>query len=116
MGRERLRRPRLVVQRLTSDLPHPLRHTSWAASRHNQVPLPVNIAAVATPRGLDQVLRPGGTDVPADMVEQWDLPYDLGATDAERADIRAKINANQPVPPTHGNPLYPYGAGLQGWR
>jgi hypothetical protein len=50
------------------------------------------------------------------MVEQWDLPYDLGATDAERAGIRAKINANQSLPPTHGNPLYPYGAGLQGWR
>jgi hypothetical protein len=68
------------------------------------------------PRTLDQVLRPGGTDVPADMIEQWDLPYDLGATPAERTDIRARINANQPVPPTYGTPLYPYGAGLQGWR
>jgi beta-glucosidase len=68
------------------------------------------------PRSLDQVLRPGGTDVPADQVENWDLPYDLGATDAERADIRAKINAGQPVPTTYGNPLYPYGSGLQGWR
>ena len=68
------------------------------------------------PRSLDQVLRPGGTDVPADQVERWDLPYDLGATDAERADIRAKINANVTVPTTYGNPLYPYGAGLQGWR
>jgi beta-glucosidase len=67
------------------------------------------------PRSLDQVLRPGGTDVPADAVENWDLPYDLGATDAERADIRARINAGQPVPSTYGNPLYPYGAGLQGF-
>ncbi|HEU5473411.1 MAG TPA: discoidin domain-containing protein [Actinophytocola sp.] len=67
------------------------------------------------PRSLDQVLRPGGSDVPADQVERWDVPYDLGATDAERADIRARIDAGQPVPSTFGNPLYPYGAGLQGW-
>jgi beta-glucosidase len=67
------------------------------------------------PRTLDQVLRPGGTDVLADSVESWDLPYDLGATAAERADIRAKIDAGQTVPPTYGSPLYPYGAGLQGW-
>ena len=68
------------------------------------------------PRSLDQVLKPGGTDVLADAVENWDIPYDLGATAAERADIRAKIDAGQPVPGTYGNPLYPYGAGLQGWR
>jgi beta-glucosidase len=67
------------------------------------------------PRTLDQVLRPGGTDVLADAVESWDLPYDLGATTAERTDIRAKIGAGQTVPTTYGNPLYPYGAGLQGW-
>jgi beta-glucosidase len=67
------------------------------------------------PRSLGDVLRPGGTDVPADAVEQWDLPYDLGATAAERADIRARINANQTVPSTYGNPLYPFGAGLTGW-
>jgi hypothetical protein len=67
------------------------------------------------PRSLDQVLKPGGTDTLADAVENWDLPYDLGATAAERADIRAKINAGQSVPSSYGNPLYPYGAGLQGW-
>jgi beta-glucosidase len=67
------------------------------------------------PRSLDQVLRPGGSDVLADAIESWDLPYDLGATAAERADIRAKIDAGQTVPPAYGNPLYPYGAGLQGW-
>jgi beta-glucosidase len=67
------------------------------------------------PRSLDQVLRPGGTDVPADANEAWDLPYDLGATAAERTDIRARIDAGQTVPTTYGNPLYPYGAGLQGW-
>jgi beta-glucosidase-like glycosyl hydrolase len=67
------------------------------------------------PRSLDQVLRPGGSDVPADAVENWDLPYDLGASAAERADIRARIDAGQSVPSTYGNPLYPFGAGLQGW-
>jgi len=67
------------------------------------------------PRNLSDVLRPGGTDILADAVERWDLPYDLGATDAERADIRARINANQTVPTTYGNPLYPYGAGLSGF-
>jgi len=49
------------------------------------------------PRSLDQVLKPGGTDVLADAVENWDIPYDLGATAAERADIRAKIDAGQPI-------------------
>ncbi len=67
------------------------------------------------PRSLDQVLRPGGGDTQADAVEHWDLPYDLGATDAQRADIRAHIDAGTPVPTNYGNPLYPYGAGLQGW-
>jgi beta-glucosidase-like glycosyl hydrolase len=68
------------------------------------------------PRSLDQVLVPGGTDVLADAVENWDIPYDLGATAAERSDIRARIDAGQTVPTTYGNPLYPYGAGLQGWQ
>ena len=67
------------------------------------------------PRTLGQVLRPGGTDVPADATEQWDLPYDLGATPAQRAEIRARIDAGQSPATTYGNPLYPYGAGLQGW-
>jgi hypothetical protein len=68
------------------------------------------------PRSLDQVLTPGGTDTLGNAVEHWDLPYDLGATDAERSDIRAHIDAGLPVPTTYGNPLYPYGAGLQGWH
>ncbi|MGB3437615.1 MAG: discoidin domain-containing protein [Actinophytocola sp.] len=67
------------------------------------------------PRSLDQVLRPGGTDVPADATENWDLPYDLGATAAQRAEIRARIDAGQSPATTYGNPLYPYGAGLQSW-
>ncbi|MET8912684.1 discoidin domain-containing protein [Micromonospora sp. NPDC004551] len=67
------------------------------------------------PRSLADVLRPGGTDVPADAVEAWDLPYDLGATSAERAQIRAAIDASQPPATAYGNPLYPYGAGLTGF-
>ena len=67
------------------------------------------------PRSVDQILKPGGGDNLADAVEHWDLPYDLGATDAERADITAKISAGQTVPTTYGDPLYPYGAGMQGW-
>ncbi|HZN77929.1 MAG TPA: discoidin domain-containing protein [Micromonosporaceae bacterium] len=64
------------------------------------------------PRSINDVLRPGGTDTPADAIEKWDLPYDLAATDAQRADIRARIDANQTVPTTYGSPLFPYGAGL----
>jgi hypothetical protein len=61
------------------------------------------------------VLRPGGTDIPADATEQWDLPYDLGATPAQRNEIRGHIDAGRTVPTTYGNPLYPYGAGRTGW-
>ncbi|GAA0350449.1 discoidin domain-containing protein [Actinoallomurus spadix] len=67
------------------------------------------------PRSIDQVLKPGGTDTPADAVEDWSLPYDLGATAAERADIRAKIDAGQSPATTYGDPLYPYGAGIHSW-
>ncbi|GAA3464812.1 discoidin domain-containing protein [Saccharothrix longispora] len=67
------------------------------------------------PRALSDVLRPGGTDTPADAVEHWDVPFDLGATASQRADIRARIDAGQPVPTTYGNPLYPFGAGLTRW-
>jgi beta-glucosidase len=67
------------------------------------------------PRSLDQVLKPGGTDVLADANENWDLPYDLGATAAQRTEIRAAIDAGRSPATTYGNPLYPYGAGMQGW-
>jgi beta-glucosidase-like glycosyl hydrolase len=67
------------------------------------------------PRALTDVLRPGGSDVLADATEAWDLPYDLGATTAQRNEIRARIDAGQTVPTTYGNPLYPYGAGRTGW-
>jgi len=68
------------------------------------------------PRSLDQVLVAGGGDTQGDAVERWDLPYDLGATASEVADIRARIGAGETVPANYGNPLYPYGAGLQGWQ
>ena len=67
------------------------------------------------PRSVDQILRPGGRDTLSDAVEDWNIPYDLGATATERADIRARIDAGQPIPTNYGNPLYPYGAGLQNW-
>jgi beta-glucosidase-like glycosyl hydrolase len=63
------------------------------------------------PRDMNQI----GTDVQSNQLEMWDLPYDLGATAAERTDIRNKINAGASVPTTYGNPLYPFGAGIQGF-
>lgn len=54
--------------------------------------------------------------MPADANEHRDLPYDLGATAAERADIGTRVDAGQPVPTGYGNPSTPFGAGLQGWR
>ncbi|MEV4534290.1 discoidin domain-containing protein [Asanoa sp. NPDC049518] len=66
------------------------------------------------PRSLGDVLRAGGSDVLADATEAWDLPYDLGATAAQRATLRAQIDAGQQPTPT-GNPLYQYGAGRTGF-
>jgi hypothetical protein len=63
------------------------------------------------PRSSAQV----GTDNTADQVEKWDLPYDLGATDAQRTQIRSYISNNQTVPTTFGDPLYPYGWGILNW-
>ena len=71
--------------------------------------------SVAAAAGTSDVLRPSGTDIPADATEQWDLPYDLGATAAQRAEIRARIDAGQSPATNYGNPLYPYDAGLQSW-
>jgi beta-glucosidase len=56
-----------------------------------------------------------GTDKLTDMKEKWDLPYDLGATDAERAKIRDYIDKGEHVPPIFGDPLFQYGFGLQGF-
>ncbi len=61
------------------------------------------------PRSTAQI----GTDEVANQLEKWELPYDLGATDAQRAEIRNYIYNNQTVPTNYGDPLYPYGAGLQ---
>jgi beta-glucosidase len=57
----------------------------------------------------------GPDDKLADAKEKWDLPYDLGATDAERAQIRAYIDKGEHVPPIFGDPLFQYGFGLQGF-
>jgi beta-glucosidase-like glycosyl hydrolase len=64
------------------------------------------------PRSVDQI----GTDATTNQLEKWDLPYDLGATEAQRAEIRNYINNNQPVPTNYGNPLFPYGYGLQSFN
>jgi len=64
------------------------------------------------PRSIDQI----GTDVPNDQKERWELPYDLGATPEERAQIRAAIEADAAVPTDFGDPLYPYGWGLQNFN
>ncbi len=63
------------------------------------------------PRSMAQV----GSDSPNNEIEKWDLPFDVGATDAERAEIRAKIDAGEKVLPIYGKPLYQYGAGLDGF-
>ncbi len=63
------------------------------------------------PRSLDQI----GTDVENNQLEQWDLPFDLGATAAQRAEIRQRIAQGLPIAPVYGNPLYQYGAGIQGF-
>jgi beta-glucosidase-like glycosyl hydrolase len=63
------------------------------------------------PRSLGQI----GTDNPNNQLEKWDLPFDLGATDAERTTIRQRIAAGQPIQPIYGNPLFQYGAGIQGF-
>jgi hypothetical protein len=57
----------------------------------------------------------GPDDKLADAKERWDLPYDLGATDAERAKIRDYIGKDEHVPPIFGDPLFQYGFGLQGF-
>ena len=63
------------------------------------------------PRSMTQI----GTDVESNQLERWDLPFDLGATDAERTTIRQKIAAGEHLLPVYGNPLYQYGAGFDGY-
>ncbi|MCP3140043.1 galactose-binding domain-containing protein [Pyxidicoccus xibeiensis] len=73
--------------------------------------LPRGMLPWQLPRGMDQI----GTDVEAGQIERWDYPFDLGATTAQRAEIRARIAAGQPILPIYGNPLFQYGAGIQGF-
>lgn len=56
-----------------------------------------------------------GTDNLNNMKEKWELPYDIGATDAERIQIRSYIKQGLAVPPIFGDPLFQYGFGIQGF-
>jgi hypothetical protein len=67
------------------------------------------------PRTLDQVLRAGGTDTQPTRTRAGISPTTWGRPRPSAPTIRNRINAGQTVPSTYGNPLYPYGAGLQGW-
>lgn len=50
----------------------------------------------------------------AQLDEQWgDVPFDLGAANADRMRIAAAINAGEPVPINLGDPLFMYGYGLR---
>lgn len=64
------------------------------------------------PRSMEQI----GTDKVNDQVEKWDLPFDIGATAAERQEIRSKIAQNEKVNSIYGDPLYQYGFGLQNYE
>jgi beta-glucosidase len=48
-------------------------------------------------------------------VEDRIIPYDLGATAAERQVIRSAILAGKEPPNNLGDPLFNYGFGIQGW-
>lgn len=63
------------------------------------------------PRSEEQL----GADHLNNMTEKWDLPYDIGATDAERIRIKNYIAQGLAVPPIFGDPLFQYGFGLQGF-
>jgi hypothetical protein len=63
------------------------------------------------PRSMEQI----GTDNLSNQAERWDLPFDLGATAADRQEIRSKIANNEPLFPIYGNPLFQYGFGIQGY-
>lgn len=61
------------------------------------------------PRSQDQI----GTDNLNNQIEHWELPYDIGATDAERDEIIGLMENDLPIPPTFGDPLFQYGYGIQ---
>ena len=60
------------------------------------------------PKSMEQI----GGETQETANEQWDLPFDLGATDDERAIIRSLIAAGSHVEPIYGDPLYQFGAGM----
>jgi beta-glucosidase-like glycosyl hydrolase len=60
------------------------------------------------PRSQDQV----GTDNENNQLERWELPYDVGASETERALIRSAMENDLPVAPIYGDPLFQYGFGL----
>ena len=63
------------------------------------------------PRSMDQI----GTDQVSNQLERWDIPFDLGATAAERQEIRSKISKNEHILPIYGDPLFQYNYGIQGY-
>jgi beta-glucosidase-like glycosyl hydrolase len=63
------------------------------------------------PKSLAQL----GSDNTNNMVEKWDLPYDLGANETERIQIRNYMKQGVAVPPVFGDPLFQYGFGIQGF-
>ncbi|MGB5980141.1 MAG: glycoside hydrolase family 3 N-terminal domain-containing protein [Cyclobacteriaceae bacterium] len=60
------------------------------------------------PRSMAQI----GGDQLSTANERWDIPFDLGATSAERQEIRSKIAAGELLQPIYGDPLFQYGFGL----
>ena len=71
--------------------------------------LPTGRTPFQLPRSLAQL----GADNVNNMVEKWDLPYDIGANASERSLIRGYIDRGEAVPPIFGDPLFQYGYGLQ---
>jgi beta-glucosidase-like glycosyl hydrolase len=53
-----------------------------------------------------------GTDDENNQLERWELPYDVGASETERALIRSAMEQDLPIAPVYGDPLFQYGFGL----
>jgi beta-glucosidase-like glycosyl hydrolase len=60
------------------------------------------------PRSQDQL----GTDNENNQLEHWELPYDIGASETQRALIRSAMEQDLPIAPVYGDPLFQYGFGL----
>lgn len=60
------------------------------------------------PRSQDQI----GIDNLNNQTEHWELPYDIGATEAERAEIIQLTENDLSIPATYGDPLFQYGYGI----